>query len=79
MTFVAEQWIIIRSILLISHRFLKVTQISQITQILICAVLDGEGAENGAGDGDKVLGYLNDFVPIDFHFTQNNIERNTFN
>ena len=41
------------------------------------AGLDGEGAEDGAGDGDKVLGYLDDFVPIDFHFTQNKFKRNT--
>ena len=60
-----------------TYRFLKVTQIAQITQILICAVLDGEGADDGTGDGDKVLGYLDDFVPIDFHFTQNKFKRNT--
>ena len=41
------------------------------------AGLDGEGAEDGTGDGDKVLGYLDDFVPIDFHFTQNKFKRNT--
>ena len=41
------------------------------------AGLDSEGAEDGTGDGDKVLGYLDDFVPIDFHFTQNKFKINT--
>ena len=58
-----------RLIFLLSH-----TEITEITEILLLnkrgTVLDGEGAEDGAGNGDKVLGYLNDFVPIDFHFTQ---------
>ena len=35
-----------------------------------CAVLYGEGADDGGDDGADYLQHLEYFLPIDFHFTQ---------
>ena len=71
-----------KSHLKINHRKKIVSQIAQKTQKLKpgrSTGLDGQGADNGGDDGADYLQHLEYFLPIDFHFTQNNIERNTFN